>query len=50
LAALYAGKKYYTETATLDEAVAFNTVENEAELIAWGVVTPQNRERRGAPD
>jgi hypothetical protein len=44
LAALYAGEKYYTETETLEEAVAFNTVENEAELIAWGVVIPQNRE------
>jgi hypothetical protein len=44
LAALYAGEKYYTEKATLDEAIAFNTVENEAELIAWGVVIPQNRE------
>ena len=45
LAALYAGKKYYTEKATLREAVEFNVVENEAELISWGVVIPQNRER-----
>jgi hypothetical protein len=44
LAALYNGEKYYTETATLDEAVALNTVENEAEFIAWGVVIPQDRE------
>ncbi|MDR2098091.1 MAG: hypothetical protein LBP37_06190 [Spirochaetaceae bacterium] len=45
LAALYAGKKYYTETATLDEAMALNTVENEAEFISWGVVIPQDKER-----
>jgi hypothetical protein len=45
LAALYRGKKYYTETATLDEAVEKNTVENEAEFISWGVVIPQDREK-----
>jgi hypothetical protein len=45
LAALYAGEKYYTETATLEEAIAFNSVENEAEFISWGVVIPQNREK-----
>jgi hypothetical protein len=44
LAAKYAGKKYYTETATLDEAIAKNIVENEAEFISWGVVIPQDRE------
>jgi hypothetical protein len=44
LAALYAGKKYYTEKATLQEAIDTNTVENEAEFIAWGVVIPQDRE------
>jgi hypothetical protein len=44
LAALYAGKKYYTERATLEEAVSLNTVENEAEFISWGVVIPQDRE------
>jgi hypothetical protein len=44
LAALYAGEKYYTETATLEEAIAFNSVENEAEFISWGVVIPQDRE------
>jgi hypothetical protein len=44
LAALYAGKGYYTETATLDGAIELNTVENEAEFIAWGVVIPQDRE------
>ena len=44
LAALYAGEKYYTETKTLDEAIALNTVENEAEFISWGVVIPQDRE------
>jgi hypothetical protein len=41
---LAAGKKYYTETATLDEAVAKNSVENEGEFIAWGVAIPQDRE------
>ncbi|MDR1095861.1 MAG: hypothetical protein LBL31_05685 [Spirochaetaceae bacterium] len=45
LAALYRGNKYYTETATLDEAVEKNTVENEAEFISWGVVIPQDREK-----
>jgi hypothetical protein len=45
LAALNAGKKYYTETAHLDEAIAFNNVENEAEFISWGVVIPQDREK-----
>jgi hypothetical protein len=45
LAALYNGNHYYTEKRTLEEAVAFNSVENEAELIAWGVVIPQDRER-----
>ncbi|MDR1249485.1 MAG: hypothetical protein LBK63_09310 [Treponema sp.] len=44
LEALYKGKKYYTEKATLPEAVESNTVENEAEYIAWGVVIPQDRE------
>jgi hypothetical protein len=45
LAALYKGKKYYTEKATLQEAIAANTVENEAEYISWGVVIPQDREK-----
>ncbi|MDR0289437.1 MAG: hypothetical protein LBI06_00700 [Treponema sp.] len=45
LAALYNGKHYYTEKRTLDEAIAFNSVENEAELISWGVVIPQDRAR-----
>jgi hypothetical protein len=44
LEALYKGEKYYTETATLQEAIDSNTVENEAEYIAWGVVIPQDRE------
>ncbi|MDR1986679.1 MAG: hypothetical protein LBP88_06885 [Treponema sp.] len=44
LEALYAGKSYYTETASLQEAIDRNTVENEAEFISWGVVIPQNRE------
>ena len=45
LAALYSGRKYYTETAHLAEAVAKNNVENEAEFIAWGVAIPQDREK-----
>ena len=45
LAALYAGERYYTEKASLDEALAENTVENEAEFISWGIVIPQDRER-----
>lgn len=45
LAALYAGEKYYTERASLREAVDLNTVENEAEFISWGVVIPQEREK-----
>ena len=45
LAAMYSGNPYYTETRSLEEAVTKNTIENEAEFISWGVVTPQNRER-----
>jgi hypothetical protein len=41
---LYAGRKYYTETATLQEAIDKNNAENEGEFIAWGVVIPQDRE------
>jgi hypothetical protein len=45
LAAMYDGRPYYTEKATLGEAIAANSVENEAEFISWGVVIPQDRER-----
>ncbi|MDR0552146.1 MAG: hypothetical protein LBG72_09075 [Spirochaetaceae bacterium] len=45
LAAMYAGDPYYTEKATLKEAIEANTVENEAEFISWGVVIPQDREK-----
>jgi hypothetical protein len=45
LAALYAGGEYYTETATLEEAVEKNNVVNDSEFIAWGIVWPQDRER-----
>jgi hypothetical protein len=44
LAALFAGKNYYTEQATLEKALALNTEENEAAFISWGVVMPQHRE------
>jgi hypothetical protein len=45
LAALYEGEPYYTEQGTLDEAVKTFNVENEAEFISWGVVTPQERKK-----
>jgi hypothetical protein len=45
LEAMYQGKKYYTEKATLQEAIDTNTVENEAEYISWGVVIPQDRKK-----
>jgi hypothetical protein len=44
LEALGAGKRYYTETATLQEAVDKNSVENEGKFINWGVTVPQARE------
>jgi len=43
LANLYAGYYYHTEQKTLQEAVDYNCVENEAEFISWGVVIPQQR-------
>jgi hypothetical protein len=45
LASLYAGEKYYTETATLSAAIAKNSAENGKEFISWGVVMVQERER-----
>jgi hypothetical protein len=45
LAALYDGRPYYTEKATLDEAISYFNVENEAEFISWGVVIPHGREK-----
>jgi hypothetical protein len=44
LTALSAGRAYYTETATLQEAIDKNNVENDSKFIAWGVVIPQDRE------
>jgi hypothetical protein len=44
LANLAAGRKYYTGTATLEEALAKNNADNDGEFIAWGVVTPSSRE------
>jgi hypothetical protein len=44
LAALMAGKKYYTETATLEEAITKNNASNDGEFISWGIVIPQDRE------
>jgi hypothetical protein len=45
LAALHAGEEYYTETATLAEAIEKNNKANASEFISWGVVWPQERER-----
>jgi hypothetical protein len=45
LAGLYAGEEYYTETATLQEAIEKNNAVNDEEFISWGVVWPQDRER-----
>jgi hypothetical protein len=45
LAALSSGREYYTETATLEEAVEKNNAVNDSEFISWGVVWPQERER-----
>ncbi|MDR2135081.1 MAG: hypothetical protein LBO76_00530 [Treponema sp.] len=45
LEAMYNGEKYYTETATLQEAIELNTAENEAEFISRGAVIPQDREQ-----
>jgi hypothetical protein len=41
---LGSGKKYYTETATLEEAIAKNNAENEGGFISWSVAIPQERE------
>jgi hypothetical protein len=45
LAALAAKRPYWTETATLDEAITKNSAENDGEFINWGVVYPQEREK-----
>jgi hypothetical protein len=41
---VFAGLPYYTETATLEEAIAKNNADNDGEFISWGVVIPQDRE------
>lgn len=41
---LNTGKKYYTETATLQEAIDRNTAENESKFVA-GVALQQDREK-----
>jgi uncharacterized protein with FMN-binding domain len=41
---LNAGEKYYTETATLQEALTKNTAENESKFVA-GVAISQERDR-----
>ena len=45
LAGMYGGKSSSTATATVEEAIKFFNVENEAEFISWGVVIPQSREK-----
>jgi hypothetical protein len=45
LDALSTGKAYYTETATLQEAIDKNNAENDSKFISWGVVIPQEREQ-----
>jgi hypothetical protein len=45
LDALNAGKAYYTEIATLQEAIDKNSAENSGKFIAWGVVMPQIRNK-----
>jgi hypothetical protein len=45
LGAMYGGNKYYTETATLQEAIDKNTAENDSAFIAWEVATPQDKEK-----
>ena len=44
LAAMYAGKPYFTETKTFQEAINAFTVENEAEYVSWAFV-PHDREK-----
>jgi hypothetical protein len=41
---LYNNKSYYTGSGTLEEAIAVNSMENEAEFINWGITIPQDRE------
>jgi hypothetical protein len=43
LTAMANGDKYYTEMATLQEAIAKNTVANDPAFIVWSVVIPQDR-------
>jgi hypothetical protein len=45
LDALNARKPYYTETATLQEAVDKNNAENSDKFVAWGIVIPQTRSK-----
>ena len=46
LAVLYssADKPYHVERKTFEEALEFNSIENEAELISWGIVMPAKRQ------
>jgi hypothetical protein len=42
--ALHKGGNYYTGSATLEEAIVENSMENEAEFVDWGITIPQDRE------
>jgi len=46
LAALFAGKPYYVEQRKLEDALRVFSVENDAEWVDWGIVMPQERQRR----
>jgi hypothetical protein len=45
LTAMYAGDIYYTEKATLAQAIGTFDVENEAEFINWGMTIPKERSK-----
>jgi len=45
LVAMNNGNPYHTEQKTLQEAINFFNVVNEAEFISWGVVMPHSREK-----
>ena len=45
LAAMINGEPYHTEQKTLNEAINFFNVVNEAELINWNTVMPYKREK-----
>ncbi|MCL2608600.1 MAG: hypothetical protein FWD94_01675 [Treponema sp.] len=44
LAALYAGKLYYVEQRSFEDALRVFTVKKDSEWIDWGIVMPQKRQ------